>query len=321
MATNSVDFTECTDLSLLTTSHQPLARLFSTIYGTSSATAQAAKMGAQLLATYPEAWPETIRALIVHSAEWTEKMKKQFCRGGTKKKQRENLLRACGYGIPNLQRAIQCMNNSVNLVIQGELQPFVKDKMNEMHYHKLPWPREQLLSLGETPVTMKVTLSYFIEPGPGEVGWKNKYRYSSCGLRFDLINSNETPEDFKKRVNVKMRGEDKKDSGDGTSGSERWYLGSESRNVGSIHSDFIEASAVDLCDCSHIAIYPIIGWWRERSHLGRYDSKIRYSSVVSISTPKLDADLYTPIITQIENVVATEIKDRRQAKPDDDKGE
>lgn len=308
MATNGFDFTECIDLSLLTTNYRPLLKQFSTIWGTSSATAQAAWMGAQLLAEYPNAWPETIRALIIHSASWTDKMKKQFCIEDTKTKGRRRLLRACGYGVPDLQKAIQCMNNSVNLIIQGELQPFEKNSMNEMHFHKLPWPKEQLRALGEVPVTLKVTLSYFIEPGPGEVGWKDKYRYPSCGLRFDVINANETPDDFKKRVNVKMRGEDKKDKGEGSSGSERWYLGSDNRDVGSIHSDFCELSAVDLCDCNFIAVYPIVGWWRERAYLGKHDSKVRYSMIVSLSTPKIDVDLYTPIVTEIKNAVEIDIQ-------------
>lgn len=308
MATNGFDFSECTDLSLLTTNYRPLLKQFATIWGTSSATAQAAWMGAQLLAEYPNAWPETIRALIIHSASWTDKMKKQFCIEDTKTKGRRRLLRTCGYGVPDLQKAIQCMNNSVNLIIQGELQPFEKNSMNEMHFHKLPWPKEQLRALGVVPVTLKVTLSYFIEPGPGEVGWKDKYRYPSCGLRFDVINANETPEDFKKRVNVKMRGEDKKDKGEGSSGSERWYLGSDNRDVGSIHSDFCELSAVDLCDCNFIAVYPIVGWWRERAYLGKHDSKVRYSMIVSLSTPKIDVDLYTPIVTEIKNTVEIDIQ-------------
>lgn len=308
MATNGFDFTECTDLSLLTTNYRPLLKQFSTIWGTSSATAQAAWMGAKLLAEYPNAWPETIRALIIHSASWTDKMKKQFCVEDTKTKGRRRLLRACGYGVPDLQKAIQCMNNSVNLIVQGELQPFEKNSMNEMHFHKLPWPKEQLRSLGEVPVTLKVTLSYFIEPGPGEVGWKDKYRYPSCGLRFDVINVNETHEDFKKRVNVKMRGEDRKDKGEGSSGSERWYLGSDNRDVGSIHSDFCELSAVDLYDCNFIAVYPVVGWWRERAYLGKYDSKVRYSMIVSLSTPKIDVDLYTPIVAEIKNAVEIDIE-------------
>lgn len=94
---------------------------------------------------------------------------------------------------------------SVNLIVEDELQPFISGGMNEMHIHEIPWPRDVLQELGAVPVEMRVTLSYFIEPGPGEVGWKDKYRYPSCGLRFDVINQNEEKEDFEKRVNVKMR--------------------------------------------------------------------------------------------------------------------
>lgn len=296
---NGTDYDVHPDLSLLTTNYQPLTKLFSTICATSAATAQAAHFCAQLLNEYPDIWPETVRALMIHSARWTQEMKAQFCTDDSKSKGRRDLLRTCGYGIPNLARAIQCMNNSVNMVIQGELKPFEKNSMHEMHLHTLPWPKEVLSSLGETPVTLKLTLSYFIEPGPGEVGWKDKYRYPSCGLRFDVINSNETKEDFQKRINVEMRGDNKKDKGDGTSGSDRWYLGSNNRDVGSIHSDFCELSAVELSDCNLIAVYPVVGWWRERDYLKRYDKKIRYSLVVSLSTPSTDVDLYTPIITQI----------------------
>lgn len=302
MATNGSDFTEVSDLSLLTTHYRPLHEQFSTIWGTSSATAQAAWMATQLIAEYPNAWPETIRALLIHSATWTDKMREQFCHVDTKSKGRRQLLRTCGYGIPNLQKAIQCMNNSVNLVIEGELQPFEDNSMKDMHLHTLPWPKEELRALEDVPVTLKVTLSYFIEPAPGEIGWRDRYRYSSCGLRFDVINSNETVKDFIKRVNYKMRGEDKKDKGDGTSGSERWYLGSDNRDVGSIHSDYIEANAIDLYESNYIAIYPVVGWWRERAYLGKSNNPIRYSLIVSITTPENDVDLYTPIITKISPV-------------------
>ena len=307
ICSNGTDYTECPDLSILTTNYRPLIKQFSTICGTSSATAQAAWFCAQILNEYPNIWPETVRALMIHSADWTPEMKQQFCTMDSKTKGRRRLLRTCGYGIPNLQKAIQCMNNSVNMVIQGELQPYDKKSMKEMHLHTLPWPKEVLQSLGEVPVTLKVTLSYFIEPGPGEVGWKDKYRYPSCGLRFDVINSDETLDDFKKRINVKMRGDDKKDKGEGSSGSNRWYLGSDNRDVGSIHSDFCELNAVDLCDCNHIAVFPVIGWWRERDYLNRYDKKVRYSLVVSLSTPRADIDLYTPIITQITPTTAISI--------------
>ena len=106
------------------------------------------------------------------------------------------------------------------MIIEGDLQPFSKDKMTEMNIHKIPWPKELLLSLGNTPVTLRVTLSYFIEPGPGEVGWKDKYRYASCGLRFDVNKTNENLSEFEKRINIQMR-EDDKDYVDGSSDSNR----------------------------------------------------------------------------------------------------
>lgn len=305
MATNGTDYTECEDLSLLTTNYKHLVRPFSTIWGTSSATAQAAWMGSQIYAEYPGIWPETVRALLVHSARWTEEMNKQFCKDDSKTKGRRQLLRTCGYGIPDLSKAIQCVNNSVNLIVEGELQPFGKNKMNEMHLHELPWPKKVLQDLGETKATIRVTLSYFIEPGPGEVGWKDKYRYPSCGLRFDVINSNETLEDFKKRINVKMRGDNIKDGGDGN--SRDWYLGVKNRDVGSIHSDFCDDLAVNLCDANYVAIYPVVGWWRERAHLRKYNNKVRYALVVSIETPEVGTDLYTSIITSIENTSSVEI--------------
>lgn len=311
VVSNGQDFLTCPDLSLLTTNRNHLIRQFSTIWGTSSATAQASWMAAQLYAEYKGIWPETVRALLVHSAKWTTKMREQFCVEDSKSKGRRVLLRTCGYGIPNLSRAIQCMNNSVNMIIQGELQPFEKIggscHMKDMHMHRLPWPKDVLRILGETDIELRVTLSYFVEPGPGEVGWRDKYRYPSCNLRFEVINTDETLEGFEKRVNVQMRGEDKKDKGDGSSGSARWYLGSDNRDVGSLHSDFYIDSAVNLCNVNYLAVYPVIGWWRERSYLGRYDSKIRYSLIISLSTPKQDVDLYTPIINQITSEIQVNI--------------
>lgn len=47
----------------------------------------------------------------------------------------------------------------------------------------------------------------------------------------------------------------------------------------------------------------VVGWWRERSYLGRYNNKISYSVIISLATPKIDVDLYTPIITEIESAI------------------
>lgn len=307
IATNGVDYDSCDDLSLLTTGYRPSVNYFSTIWGTSSATAQAACFCAKLYSEYPTLWPETIRALLIHSASWTEQMHKQFCPSGntTKKAQRMTLVRHCGYGVPDLTKAIQCFDNSVNMIVQGLLQPYKKDgnriTMNEMHIHTFPWPKEVLRDLGETEVKIKVTLSYFIEPSPGEIGWKDRYRYSSCGLRFEINKVNQSRDEFLSQINKLMNNSENDDSP--VASSNDWYLGVNAHGFGSIHSDFIVANAVDLCESKYVAVFPVGGWWKERGYLGKYNKKVRYSLVVSLSTPEMGIDLYTPIINQVGTVI------------------
>lgn len=296
------------ELSKLTLSKDINRRLFDTIWATSAATAQCSYLSAELMAVYPSMKPETVRALIVHSARWTTQMINQFGFPDTKNIGRKNLLRTCGYGVPNLEIAKDTLNNRVNMIIEGELQPYEKKgsstKMKEMHIHTLPWPESVLQTLENTMVKVRVTLSYFIEPGPGQKGWKNKYRYPSSGLRFDIKRPNETIEQFQQRINKLMRDDNYQR---GSSINNNWYLGSKNRDVGSIHSDVWEDTAINLAQSGVLAVYPVVGWWRERTTLKKYNSKLPYSLVVTIETPDENVDLYTPIMTKIASKVTVPI--------------
>jgi len=300
---------ECEELSLLTTYYKPSERHFHFTNATSAATAEAAWLAAQIQFQYPEAWPETVRALLIHSAEWTPTMKKQFLKGKTKGCYKE-LLKTCGYGVPNLDKALWCMKNSVNLIVQSELQPFDKSDdgkryvTKDMHIHELPWPKDLLLGLGEIPVSMRVTLSYFIEPSPGEIGWKERYGYASCALRFD-VNGTDTKEAFLARINAATDMEGKGYESDG--GSVKWLIGKNNRHLGSIHSDIWEGTAAELAVSNLIGIYPTVGWWKERAWLERWNRKIRYALIVSLHTPRQDVDLYTPIYNIIKTKVPVTI--------------
>lgn len=295
------------DLSVLTTFFKPTIRQFDTIWATSAATAQAAWMAAQIQSKYPNAWPETIRGLLIHSANWTDTMVEQFLHS-QKKRDINQLLRTCGYGVPSLERALWCVHNNVNLIIQSELQPFdyngTRYVTKNMHLHELPWPKDVLLGLGETKVTMRVTLSYFIEPSPGEIGWKDRYRYASCALRFE-VNGSDTKEAFLQKINAAIENEEDVETGE----SANWLIGKQNRHLGSVHSDIWSGTAAQLATSNMIGIYPAVGWWRERPHLGRWGNKIRYSLIVSLHTPEENIDLYTPIVTEIniDNTVSVEV--------------
>ncbi|MCL1895749.1 MAG: hypothetical protein FWG03_04295 [Clostridiales bacterium] len=235
---------------------------------------------------------------------------KQFAgiRGSVNRSDYRRLLRTCGYGVPDVDRAIWCASNSVNMIIEDELQPYKKKKnnsitLNEMHIHTLPWPKELLLGMGESPVKMRVTLSYYIEPSPGRIGWKDKYKYASCGLHFDVNNTHEEEISFIRRISLAMR--DEEEGGTTyTNVPERWVIGSQNRNVGSIHSDILESTASELAECNKIIVFPISGWWKMRPHLKCYDKKIRYSLIVSVETPETEIDFYNAIQVEIANRVA-----------------
>ena len=94
------------------------------------------------MAEYPEYWPETIRGLLVHTADWTERMEERFrdlCKSGKSPySAKEIMLRSVGYGVTNLQRACYSASNKLTLIAQDSLQPFIKTddatdpKLNEM---------------------------------------------------------------------------------------------------------------------------------------------------------------------------------------------
>jgi len=308
---NSGFATECNDLSLISTHYKPLQRLFEPFNMTSAATAQAAHFAAQIQAEYPDYWPETIRGLIVHSANWPDELFSQFVQNSNVKKEIRNLLKIVGYGVPNIKKALYCAANSLTLISEAEIQPFIKErgkqpKTNKMHLYRLPWPTEILQELGEIQVKMRITLSYFIEPGPGEIGWKDRYRYPSHGLRFKINSPTESESEFIRRINTAVR-DNEHGRPDTESPSSHWVIGSDNRNKGSVHSDVWEGTAADLASSNLIAVFPSIGWWRERAHLGKVNNRTRYSLIVSIETQEQNIDIYTPVAISVEQQIPIEI--------------
>ncbi|WP_207209497.1 S8 family peptidase [Frigidibacter mobilis] len=77
-------------LSLLTTSKAAGREPVSPFWATSAATAQAGRMAARMMAERPDFWPETVRALMVHSARWTPHMLAEF--EGPQARPREKVL-------------------------------------------------------------------------------------------------------------------------------------------------------------------------------------------------------------------------------------
>ena len=301
------DTYDADSLALLSTGPNTDQHPLVSFRATSAATAQAARLAARLTAEFPHYWPETIRALMIHGAEWTPFMKDALTGAGTKSAA-YLLLRRYGHGVPTFERAAASARNHLAMISEAEIQPYSRSGkgMKECHFYSLPWPRAALESLGEQDVTLKITLSYFVEPNPGSSAAFDPYRYQSFGLRFDLKRRSETTANFAKRLN-KQAWEQPKDRPSTDPDGDRWLFGTQSMSAGSLHSDEWTGPAVNLLSRNIICIKPVGGWWRDRAKADVRGRKARYSLVFSLRSQDSEIDLYTPISTMIEAEVGVEV--------------
>lgn len=305
--------TNLESLSLITTNRDFQSKLLTQCLDTSAATAQASRYAALIAVEYPNFWPETIRGIMVHSADY-KRIKYEYAKiRKLIQVDKINILRKFGYGHPDLNIALNSGKNFCTMILQDEIQPFIKDgtvKTNEIKFYDLPWPVEALKQIPLEDVELKVTLSYFIEPNPKKINTRYQTTYSSCGLRFDSIGSTELPEIFMKRINANNREElpnqehlerkrKKKEKGFKDPDREKWVFGSQLRSYGSIHSDVWIGSAADLAKKENICVYPVGGWWKTRKKLERFNNKIRYSLIITIKTKNNNVDIYNEIASKV----------------------
>ena len=290
-------------LCLLTTNSDIQQRLFAPFWATSAATALAAKMAAHIQAEYPEFWLETVRAMVVHSTEWTPEMLHGAKKGN--KGDIAHVLRRFGHGQPNLTRALASARSRATLICQDSLQPFEKTdgppRTKDMMLYRLPWPKLLLQENSAVNVKLRITLSYFIEPNPGSRMVNSKYRYAGCNLRFLVQTATEKSVDnFIARVSNAISDDERnayQKPGDTTDG---WTLGDDLRCRGSIHSDTWSGTAAQLAEMEHLIVFPVDGWWRLRAQHKKYNNRIRYSIVVSLETVGTDLDIFTPIEASVK---------------------
>ncbi|KHE93645.1 MAG: S8 family peptidase [Candidatus Scalindua rubra] len=289
-------------------------RLFSCVHDTSPANAEASRLAATVMAEYPEFWPETVRGLIVHSAEWVDAMNKKQ----RSKAQKISHLRRYGYGVPQTDFLLNSFSNRPCVIIQDYLKPFgvstSKSKnivFCDMNHYVLPWPEEQLKEIYDKQVKLRVTLSFFIEPSPSERPPRTKYSYASHELRFKLKRPNEPEDDFLARINSELQIDESNEESENIKiqieDQDRWILGPHSRDRGSIISDIWDGTGSELATQNMIAIVPQVGWWKFRSKFPnkenpRYEQQVRYSLILSLITEET-IDLYTPIVTKAKIVI------------------
>lgn len=306
---DSIMYDGIDSLSLLTTSHQPIPHPLTLSWATSAAAAQLAGMAAEILADDPDLWPETIRALLIHSATWTSLMEQEII--PATKTDRVKMLRRFGYGVPNVERALRSASNSLALLAEQEIQPFIKEpkkgvRLNQAHFYNLPWPTETLLALGESSVRLRVTLSYFVEPNPSADAPLSAGRYRSAGLRFDLKRRNEEQNVFESRINALAAVDDDQEAAEAN--DPHRLFGERSISAGSVHVEEWRCNAADLADRNGIAIFPVGGWWKTINDAERNNGKMRYSLIVTIDAGDVETDLWQEVAISAGIEVTQEVE-------------
>lgn len=296
------------NLALLTTRlRQPGEGFFTTTRDTSAATAQVAAIAADIYAAYPTLRPETVRALIVHSAQWTDAMRARFD-AESSKLALVSLLRRYGMGVPDADRALRSAADALTLIAQAQIHPYEREdgsntgRVREMNLHQLPWPIQELEAMGESQVLLRVTLSYFVEPNPSNRGWTGRYVYPSYALRFATRRPEESVESFRQRINTRARSESERPASLST--EKGWLFGSKQQQApGSLHTDIWIGTAADLASKGAIAVYPVAGWWKTRRDYDQSDQGVDYSLVISIESPEVEVDLWTAVSQQVRTTI------------------
>lgn len=302
-------------LSLVSTGKGGSGDALVPFHATSAATAQGARMATQITAEHPDFWPETVRALMVHSARWTNPMKAEVDNAGDMTGRRA-LRRKFGYGQPDLPRALASASNDLALFSQTYIEPYDRPGISRRdpdrrigsitygnaHYYDLPWPTQILEQLENCQVRLRVTLSYFVEPYPLKGSMLDPARYRSFGLRFDLKRRRETNGEFLRRFNSEMGSRMT-----GGEGDPNWDFGPKSVAAGSLHCDTWTGTAVELASRDQLVIYPVMGWWRDRPSLERYLDKARYALIVTLEAPEAGIDLQAHVSATADAMIATRI--------------
>jgi hypothetical protein len=299
-------------LSALTTSiRHTHGRPVALMSMTSEAAAHAGYLAAHIWKLEPRLVPQTIRALIVHSASWSKAMLEDF--PGI-----NDRLLACGYGVPSERLASECAQGVATIVIEDSMpnavieeapkkeapkrattkttEPRVRRKVK---LYKLPLP-ESLLTDADPDVELRVTLSYFTEP--------NKFgrrSYHGLDLKWDMQGPQESDDAFIQRVNVLKRATDAKGKRvkPAKTKSFDWDIGVQARSRGTVQSDRWRGKMSELVGDKLIAIVPVLGWWDQRKPLKTQEMK--FSLVVSVFGPGVYAAIKPKV--EVETGISIEV--------------
>lgn len=257
--------------------------------GTSFAAPKVTHIAAHLQRVLPNEPCLLYRALIVQSARWPEWTRLNGVDANL-------VIRAIGYGIPNLERATTNTDYRTTLITSGE----AGLKAGDCDLYQVPIPESMRGQADEFDILIEVTLSYVAEPRRTR---RNLRRYLSTWVDWKSSKLGESLSSFRARVLKHEEAEENAATGD----TLRWTLATRSdhgdvegakRSSGTVQKDWAVVKSFQLPDTFCIAVMGHRGWSKDP------DSEARYSLAVSFEVIGREIPIYDDLRVAVEELQA-----------------
>jgi hypothetical protein len=261
--------------------------------GTSFAAPKVAHIAAQIQAAFPDASTLLYRALIIQSARWPSWTSYEM--------NKSKLIKHLGYGIPDVNRAIQNTEYYITLITNGDV--YIRGKQVHIYEVKIP---EELRWPGDSyDIRIDITLSYKAQPRRTR---RTRRRYLSTWLEWQTSKLNEATDSFMQRI-IELVGADILDE----AGSEvepgviKWAIRERSdwgeirdvhRNSGTVQKDWAIVKSHEFMEGFCIAVIGHTGWDVNP------EASVPYAMAVTFEAINQDVEIYSKIA--IENVIEVE---------------
>ncbi len=285
-------------------------------YGTGLAAAKVAHLAGQIQAQYPNAGTNLIRALIINSADWpgafvqslTDTPQESRPYEPLPKDTRQLMLRLCGYGVPQADKALSANAHCLVFVAEDTFS-WTKDDRNssgrypaKVSFFSINFEPDDLFRLPPgTRVRVSVTLAY----NP-PVRKTQRRRYQAVDMRWELKRREEDSEDFYTRWMREINGDDDEEESPEKAASPRlqpwpWQLkpvlnpGGRVRR-GSLIRDWFDTYAHDLPHTLELVTLAMVAPWRKPPE----PLKQHFALVVSVEALDQKLPIYDSVRVQTD---------------------
>lgn len=254
-------------------------RLIRFTTGTSFAAAKVSHLCGRIAEQLPEVSVDLIRALIVGSAMWPQRLNSV-----------PETVRTFGYGVPQEERALRPGAERCLIIIEDEI------RIGHAQFFRIPFPTNLFEANPEVMLRVSVTLSY--RPPVR----KTNAKYRGTVLEWSFSKRDETLQQFRQRCATKRSDEDDEPAEEQPIGDWNWTIGKRLRTRGTAQKDWFEATAADFTEELYLSVIGRRGWLSKE----RQDEGFLQRYGVAISIEVIGAAI--PIHEEIEARVRVQIR-------------